>query len=307
MNESEKSPAVLEAKDLREKLKRTLEPLVKKMVGGFEKINRDGLTIPPSVLSEEMTITNFDDLGTDGTRWQPLKRKSPYIFKAFEQKAHYTYFSDASKLSTSTMILNNKIGVGEYGESFALALSQSIMAVGILAYDQGLVIEKELAADDREEERNVLKHLTFRGTLPEVFAEASETIGASLAAITAEHVPGFEQDPVGLCRQLVDQKVIVELAMRLPTGIVGPLQGEGSYIKNALETQDGKIKLSEALKDFLLEERLKDEPPLLTPNITDHEFNPRTSLGCPVPVGIASLGKIFIQYLEFFYAKKTEK
>jgi hypothetical protein len=87
--------------------------------------------------------------------------------------------------------------------------------------------------------------------------EAVQTTVASLAILSSERVQGFERNPVALCHEIAEQKVLERLAGRISFGHIFPMARWGFTFPSPLTNNGGKLSLSPLVVHEIQEEREK--------------------------------------------------
>ncbi len=204
------------------------------------------------------------------------------------------------------------IPVGKYGRDVTLAVIQSIRAMYVvvpdLIRDQSEIMSKS--------NREFLFDKTFFHNPTLTVTDSINSLGqAFMVLVNAGRIQGYEKDPVGLFRGLVDAKTFNQLSSLLALGDLARMNRYGVALKGALNPDT--LRLKPSVRDSLLR-ALRARP--------DQETDWRaTNLGCPVarentPVvredgskdvigesGINLIARVFALYLEHYYSELKDK
>ncbi len=153
----------------------------------------------------------------------------------------------------------------------------------------------------------VTRNKTFFQTPINTITDSINSAGQAVTQLTAvQRVTGFEQDPVGLVRRLIDAKVFNQFATAIPFGELGDMNRTGFVLDNILDLPN--IRLSSFIRDYFATDILEDRYAQGLP----------TGFGCPVargntptltengPENIQATGidfvmRVFVEYLDLYY------
>lgn len=184
--------------------------------------------------------------------------------------------------------------VGEYGPELSIAIVQAARSTYSLV---GLIGEK--CDEVNEQYREILKKGTFFEDAHIIMREAAGTIAAVFSlAVTKQKTPNYEDDPVGLFKQCIDDNVFVTTATISPFGLIVPMANHDLGFPTGLESnEEGHVSLSNETQAFLLEER----------RVRGFgKGSDKRTFGCPAtPDGIRYVGEIFHKALRYHYNHPT--
>lgn len=132
--------------------------------------------------------------------------------------------------------------VSEYGPSWTNRLLKTVVAA---KEDVAYVRDEPDIVQMATEHTRVIKAHTARGatsppdvppheTLGYTVEEAVVSIAQTMALFTAYKVPGYENDPEGLLREIRDKGLIEEFTRETPAGFIGPATLSGSVVPDIL-------------------------------------------------------------------------
>jgi len=203
------------------------------------------------------------------------------------------------------------IPIGLYGKDLAVATVQTVRALYAL-------LPKTVGVEAFEvfkENKYTLLTETFQSDPIYSMMEGALTIGQAYAVLSADKNPHYQDDPVGLFRRLLQEKVFDQFAAYLPAGKLPTLAHRGATIEGAFD-QD-TFQLTGTLRGQLQHER---EAVIRQRGIRSVRI---THKGCPVArehtptpheegtpgvidkSGITLMGEVFADYLEHYYTLPT--
>lgn len=206
-----------------------------------------------------------------------------------------------------------QVPVGKYGDKFADAIVRSSWALCEHFID---TMDANSLYSVNEYTR-ALKRDTFTEFPHLAMLEGIQTTAAATALLTGDGVPGYEADPIGGMRSLIDRKIFQQFAALSPSGIVVPMALDGWGFREPLAVNpEGNIVLSQHLKNILKAEK---------PNKFGHVAGEaRLGKGCPVArnhtgvvdadgtqrfikeSGVQLMMKAYLPYLEYYYDRDIE-
>ena len=160
------------------------------------------------------------------------------------------------------VIHNMYLPIGAYGQEFATDLLKTAIHMQAFAQEYAYETAEHMTADNEE----LLRQYTARGnearevsadSTMETLQEGILTIAQSIALLTCEKVPGYD-DPHELVKAIAEAGLVERLARYASMGLVGPLVLGGKYVPGALQkTAEGGLEFSPAFEDLLKTARAK--------------------------------------------------
>jgi hypothetical protein len=202
--------------------------------------------------------------------------------------------------------LSIDVPIGPYGKEISWAIAQGI--VGLVNETEEVFPKEESEKLGEKHEALIRDYVFFRRPLETVFDSATSTGHAFALAVNGRIMPGFENDPVGLLKHVVENDTINLLGRLLPFSWLTRWNGSGTAIVNLIDPNT--LRLNSAIRDELVELQRKSRT---------EEGRKRTNFGCPVsykntPVidedgqervieesGINLVAQVLLDYVDHFY------
>lgn len=201
---------------------------------------------------------------------------------------------------------SHSLGLGEYGKDFTEAMMKANVYLQrvLKAMDQKghlRSIEKEYS--------DMIGEYTFYDNTYSMFADNVGSTMAVFGLLMGKKVEGFEDDPVGCMRAMINDRVISTISAVLPNGVIGPFHMENLYFVDPLKSKDGHFRASDNLVEVA---RLTKDRSEMAREVGPQERivgdGPSTGIGCPARKGaVDKLANLYVDYVEKFYKREVEK
>lgn len=195
--------------------------------------------------------------------------------------------------------------VGEYGPEMAGFLIQAGRSMQTLLLKHPT---NHYQQTDQKYEKFLSQETFQKKTFP-IMMEAIQSIVAGLSLLTVDKVPGYDNDPMKLCQDIVNSNLLERIANLIPPAYIFPMARKGTVFNNPLENVHGKLILSAILEKDLL--RAHHEAQLAA-------MEGSRGRGCPAAArtitdgdhktsGITLLSRSLLPFLSYEYQKTLEE
>lgn len=146
--------------------------------------------------------------------------------------------------------------IGDYGEDFALTLMAATRQILSDWWKYSYLHRDDPLTPRDAAVHHALWAATFQRDIEQTMAEGIQTVGQALAVLTADRIPGFEDNPRGLLVAISGSDVLNELASWLPYGRLADASlGGYRFAVTPIEVEGSTVRLTEAVKELLLPEK----------------------------------------------------